>query len=359
MANTKVLHVIARMNIGGTAKYIEELVRSIPGSALATGMVQGSEREDSLVNLLSVYRVTHLGRRVSLLNDFRAWLELRRIVKDLQPEVVHTHTFKAGLIGRLINGNHKRVHTFHGHLFGDETFSFFQKFMIAKVERFLAMRTDLLISVGVRVGKELRTLGIGEDKDWLSIPPGVSQLVKNEKGLSRNKLGLPEDRFLVGWMARVTGVKNPDLLVEVARLMPDVHFAVAGGGDLLEHIRQAKPPNMTVLGWTESSIFWSAVDCALSTSLNEGMPIALIEAQLAGLPVVATNVGSNSEVIINKKTGFVTRSNPEDMATALRRLMDNVDLRTSMGQQATLRSLEKFSVQELVKSHLAAYETLH
>ena len=142
MSTTKVLHVIARMNVGGTARYVGDLVANIPGSALATGYVQGAEIEDPIVDNLETFRIPHLGRRISLLSDLRAWIELRRLVRDLRPEVVHTHTFKAGLVGRLVGGNHKRIHTFHGHLFGDQSFSPFEKRLITSVERFLARRTD-------------------------------------------------------------------------------------------------------------------------------------------------------------------------------------------------------------------------
>ena len=110
------------MNVGGTARYVGELVERIPDNKLATGYVQGSEIEDPCVQKLNVLRVRHMGRKISPLNDFRAWLELRKIVKEIKPAIVHTHTFKAGLIGRLIGGKHKRVHTFHGHLFDDQSF---------------------------------------------------------------------------------------------------------------------------------------------------------------------------------------------------------------------------------------------
>ena len=104
MSTTKVLHVIARMNVGGTARYVSELVEAIPNSKLATGFVQGSEVEDSGVAKLPVIRINHLGRKLSVVNDYKAWRELRAIVRECKPEIIHTHTFKAGLIGRLVPG---------------------------------------------------------------------------------------------------------------------------------------------------------------------------------------------------------------------------------------------------------------
>ena len=108
----RILHVIARMNVGGTARYLDVLVRGIEGSVLATGYVQGDEIEDDCVKNLPIIRIPHMGRKISIFNDIRAFLELKRIVNDVKPDILHTHTFKAGLIGRLISGNHKRIHTF-------------------------------------------------------------------------------------------------------------------------------------------------------------------------------------------------------------------------------------------------------
>ena len=109
MSTIKVLHVIARMNVGGTARYVGDLVENIPNSTLAIGYVQGSEIEDLIVNTINPYRIPHLGRKISPINDFKAWVELRRLIREIKPEIVHTHTFKAGLIGRLVSGDHKCI----------------------------------------------------------------------------------------------------------------------------------------------------------------------------------------------------------------------------------------------------------
>ena len=316
----KVLHVIARMNVGGTARYVGELIENIPGSLLATGYVQGSEVEDSSVVKLEAIRVPHLGRKISLMGDFLAWIELTKIIKKEKPEIVHTHTFKAGLIGRLVPGSHMRVHTFHGHLFEDDSFSKNQKRFIYILERILASRTNLLISVGKKVGAEIRAKGIGTNR-----------------------------------MARVTEVKNPHLLVELARGLPTVKFVMAGGGNLLEAVRAESPKNLHVIGWANPSYFWSAVDFAISTSDNEGMPIALIEAQLAGLPVIATDVGSNAEVIENGITGIVTSRNIADLVSAVQKLINDTSLRTSMGRMAQTRAHEEFGIEKMVQAHIQSY----
>jgi glycosyltransferase involved in cell wall biosynthesis len=358
MSTVKVLHVIARMNVGGTARYVGDLVAKIPDSALATGFVQGSEIEDPIAQNLTTFRIPHMGRRVSPHNDLKAWLELRRIVREIKPEIVHTHTFKAGLIGRLVGGKHKRVHTFHGHLFDDQSFSPFEKRVITIAERYLAKRTDLLISVGERVGQELRRAGIGSTKKWESIAPGVEALPLIYKSEARKRLGLDPNVFLVGWMARMTGVKNPLLALEVAKGMPEVQFVMAGGGDLLEVVAKSAPSNVAVIGWTDASTFWSAVDCAFSTSDNEGMPIALIEAQLAGVPVVATNVGSNSEVIEDRVTGVLTGKDAASLIESLGSLVTDERFFKSLAEQTTSVSARKFSPTEMIDKHLHVYSEL-
>ena len=344
------------MNVGGTARYVSELIEAIPNSKLATGFVQGSEVEDPSVSKLPVIRISHLGRKISLVNDYKAWRELRVIVRECKPEIIHTHTFKAGLIGRLIRGNHKHIHTFHGHLFEDSSFSLLEKKVITLTEKFLARRTDVLISVGQNVGQELRDAGIGVDQKWVSIAPGVQPLPVTDKSVARISLGLPDSVLIVGWMARMAPVKNPQLLLEVAKQLPEVQFVMAGGGDLLESIKVNAPTNVKVIGWADAAIFWSAVDVAISTSDNEGMPVALIEAQLAGLPVIATDVGSNSEVIQDKVTGLISSKGVDALVGAVNRFTSLPALMRTQGDKGRERASKEFSLEKMIRSHADLYQ---
>jgi glycosyltransferase involved in cell wall biosynthesis len=344
------------MNVGGTARYISELVTNIPNSKLATGFVQGSEVEDSSISKLPIMRINHLGRKISPLSDYKAWRELRKIIKEHKPAIVHTHTFKAGLIGRLIGGSHIRIHTFHGHLFYDNSFSKLEKKIITITEKLLASRTDVLISVGKNVGVELRRAGIGFGQKWLSIPPGVVALNLRDKWSARKSFGVDETGLLIGWMARMTSVKNPKLLLEVASRFPNIQFVMAGGGELLESIRASATANVKVIGWVDAATFWSAVDIAVSTSDNEGMPVALIEAQLAAIPVIATNVGSSGEVVKDGETGLIASPDFDALVEAIERISIFPALIKDLGTSAKEWASKEFSLEKMIRSHKNLYE---
>jgi glycosyltransferase involved in cell wall biosynthesis len=358
----RVLHVIARLNVGGTARYITRLVEELPKHKIetfvATGFVQGSEQEDPSAKNLKVIRIPSLGRQINPIKDHFAFKQLLKVVNEVKPDIVHTHTFKAGYIGRIKTKEINRaagkqvkfVHTFHGHLFDDPEFSGLKSLIITSFERRFAMRTDAIVTVGAQVAKELLEREIGQPEQFTNIPPGVEPL-KLPKAKPRTKV-------TIGWIARVTGVKNPLRALEIAKLFPDAQFLIAGGGDLLDQVRAQAPKNTKVLGWTDAAKLFAASDIILSTSENEGMPIALIEAQLASKPVVATNVGGVAEVVLNNKTGFVTKKSTQELAKALEKLIASKALRTAQGKAAKAHATKAFSVEKMISAHVSLYKKL-
>ncbi len=358
----RVLHVIARLNVGGTARYITRLVEELPKhkieTFIATGFVQGSEQEDPSAKSLKVIRIPSLGRQFNPIKDHLAFKQLLKVVKEVKPDVLHTHTFKAGYVGRIrtkeitkaAGKQVKFVHTFHGHLFDDPEFSGIKSSIITTLERRNANRTDAIITVGAKVGKELLKRNIGQPKQFTNIPPGVEALK-----LPKTK---PRTKVTIGWIARVTGVKNPLRALEIAKQFPDAQFLIAGGGDLLDQVKAHAPKNAKVLGWTDAAKLFASSDIILSTSENEGMPIALIEAQLASKPVVATNVGGVAEVVINNKTGFVTPKNTQELAKALEKLIGSKALRAAQGKAAKAHATEAFSVEKMINAHVSLYKKL-
>jgi len=359
----RVLHVIARLNVGGTARYITQLANELPKHGIetfvATGFVQGAEVEDESAQSIDLIRIKSMGRSIRPIKDHLARMQLDKIIAQVKPDIIHTHTFKAGYVIRMKKQPVPVIHTFHGHLLDDPEFSGFKTRVIVEVERMLAKRSVKLVTVGRRVADELLEQRIGIKDQYINIPPGVVALNVTPKEQALKNLNLPDDgRPIVGWIARVTGVKNPMLALDVADAMPDTHFVMAGGGDLLQKVKAAAPANVSVVGWAKAEDVFGASEIILSTSENEGMPVALIEAQLAGKPVVATDVGSVSEVILNHETGIVTNKNAGSIALALETLLLDKQKRTEMGTLATSRANALFSVDRMINAHIALYKSI-
>jgi glycosyltransferase involved in cell wall biosynthesis len=359
----RVLHVIARLNVGGTARYITQLANELPKHGIetfvATGFVQGAEVEDESALSIDLIRIKSMGRSIRPIKDHFARMQLDKIISEVKPDIIHTHTFKAGYVIRMKKQPVPVIHTFHGHLLDDPEFSGFKSRVIIEVERMLAKKSVRLVTVGRRVADELLEQRIGKKDQYVNIPPGVVALNVTPKEQALKNLNLSDDgKLIVGWIARVTGVKNPMLALEVADAMPETHFVMAGGGDLLEKVKATAPANVSVVGWAKAEDVFGASEIILSTSENEGMPVALIEAQLAGKPVVATDVGSVAEVVLNHETGIVTNKNAGSIALALETLLLDKQKRTEMATLATSRANALFSVDRMINAHIALYKSI-
>ncbi len=359
----RVLHVIARLNVGGTARYITQLATELPRDGIetfvATGFVQGAEVEDNSAALIDLIRIKSMGRSINLIKDHFARKQLDKIIAEVKPDIIHTHTFKAGYVIRMRKQPVPIVHTFHGHLLDDPEFSGFKSKIIVEVERMLAKKSTKLVTVGRRVADELLEQKIGHRTQYVNIPPGVVAVEVTPKQKALKNLGLEDTGTpIVGWIARVTGVKNPMRALEVADALPDTRFVMAGGGDLLDQVKATAPANVRVIGWADAGDLFGVSDIILSTSENEGMPVALIEAQLAGKPVVATDVGSVSEVILNHETGIVTNKNAGSIASAVESLVLDKTTREEMGRLAIARAQALFSVDRMINAHIELYKSI-
>jgi glycosyltransferase involved in cell wall biosynthesis len=359
----RVLHVIARLNVGGTARYITQLANELPKHGIetfvATGFVQGAEVEDPSAQSIELIRVPAMGRSIRPIKDHLARKQLEKIIQEVKPDIIHTHTFKAGYVIRMKKQSIPVIHTFHGHLLDDPEFSGFKSKIIVELERKFAKSSAKLVTVGRRVADELLEQKIGYRAQFVNIPPGVVAVDVTPKQAALTNLGLDDTGTpLVGWIARMTGVKNPMRALEVADALPDTRFVMAGGGDLLEQVKAAAPANVSVIGWAQAADLFGAADIILSTSENEGMPVALIEAQLAGKPVVATDVGSVSEVILNHETGIVTNKNAGSIASAVESLILDKTTRDEMGRLAIARAQALFSVDRMINAHIELYKSI-
>jgi glycosyltransferase involved in cell wall biosynthesis len=359
----RVLHVIARLNRGGTARYLQGLIKDLEqlqaGCLLAVGHVQANEMEDESLNSLPHTRINPLGRRINPVSDVLAYFELKKMVSNFQPDLIHTHTFKAGLIGRLLGTKTPVVHTFHGHLLTDPEFSGLKQRVIITIEKALARRSAALITVGEKVSEELLAVGIGKREQYLSIASEIDSIDFTTRGSARKKYGIEdENQVVVVWMGRLVGVKNPYLAIEVAKLLPKALFLMSGGGDLYEQLKQDAPANVRVLGWQEPAEVIPAGDIFLSTSVNEGVPYSILEAQSFGLPVVSVRAGSVEEVVIDTETGYVTDASAAQVAARIQSLIRDPLMRLKMGEKARTRSLEVMGKKAKATAHLELYRRI-
>jgi glycosyltransferase involved in cell wall biosynthesis len=156
-------------------------------------------------------------------------------------------------------------------------------------------------------------------------------------------------------MARVTGVKNPLRLIGIANSLPNVDFYLAGGGNLLQEVKANAPKNLKALGWQEAKNILPIADIFLSTSENEGIPIAMIEAQLAGIPIVATDVGSVPEVVLDNKTGILCNRTEKQLIEGIRKISEDKKFRGVLSRNARSIALKSFSTTKFINAHREIY----
>lgn len=359
----RIVHIIARYNQGGTAAWLSTLIEGqrLDGNEvlLLAGKVQDHETEDSRFGELSGSHIQGLGRKIAGFKDLRALWALRKFLIEFNPDLINTHTAKAGLLGRLaartiFKKKISVVHTFHGHIL----YGYFGKIktnVFVLLERLLSNLTDVILVSGIQVKRELRRKNVGKEHQYIVIRPGVLPVETLSRSTARQKLFVPENQIIVGWLGRLTEVKRPDRVLELAELFPEVIFLLGGDGDLVESLRMAAPKNVIFTGWTTPIDIWSASDIALLTSANEAQPISLIEAASAGLPLIGENVGSVSEVIQNNVNGYLTQD-LDSRVKAIQQLVSQPELRRRMGDAAKKTAFELFGVEQFLDTHKLAYE---
>lgn len=354
----RVLHVIARFNVGGTSRYLDYLIPTMANhfdTLLAVGHVQRNEIEDSRLENIDFVRIDHLGRKISLRKDFQAYLELRRTVKLFRPQIIHSHTFKAGLLARMMFFRIPKIHTFHGHLIGDPEFSRFAQKVIINIERLLARVTKKLITVGDQVSKDLLQVDVGKASQYISIASEGQILNFHSRERARTNLDIPTTATVVLWMARMAPVKNPSLALEVARQLPSIYFLMAGGGELYNQVSSQAPPNVRLLGWVVAEEVIPVADIFLSTSLNEGVPFSIMEALSAGVPVVAVDSGAISEIVEHGVNGIMTSKEPKEIARQITNLLANSSPRVVPKKTVSRLSLHKSQKNRMVPAHMNLY----
>jgi glycosyltransferase involved in cell wall biosynthesis len=382
----QILRVIARLNMGGPALHVAYLTAGLRKRGYDTTLVAGSlaRGEDSMAFVadelaVPIVRIDELGREISPVRDLVATFRLARLIRRERPDILHTHTAKAGTVGRvaaLLAGRRRPpivVHTFHGHVLRGY-FGPVRSRLFRLLERWLAGHTTALIAVSPQVRDDLVALGVAPAERFAVIRLGI-ELDERVDGAqdgrleSRRYLGIPPERFAVGWIGRMTAVKRTDdVLVAFKRLRDagvDATLCMVGDGpDRPSLERRAHELGIVrdtlFLGYQEDvAPYYAAFDALVLPSSNEGTPVSAIEALAAGRPVVATRVGGVPDVVREGEDGYLVEPGATDeLADRLAELARDPELRERMGRAGRERVLPRYAVERLVDDVDRLYRSL-
>lgn len=371
----RIMRIIARMNVGGPAVQVSGLMRGFDSNRfdqrLITGFCNDDESDylETVATDVPATRIPGFGRSISPKADLLAFLAIVKEIRSFKPEVIHTHTAKAGVIGRLASvvSGHKsiRVHTYHGHLLHGY-FSASKTKLVILIEKFLALFTHRLLAVGSSVMDDLLAAGIGRANKFSVMSPGLNIGALPARKESALELGIDPSLTYCSFIGRITKIKRPDrfldLVSEIKERNIPVHFLVAGAGDLYDYCLQRARDEalpVTFLGWrSDIETVLAASDMVVLTSDNEGTPLSLIQAGMAHLPVVTTNVGSVSEIIVDQQGGFIVEKSITALADAIEKLTMDPALRKQFGDFASEYTLQRYGVARLVRDHQDLYLSL-
>jgi len=381
----RVLRVIARLNMGGPAIHVANLAAGLETRGYHTTLVAGSlaRGEDSMAFLaerlgVTVVSVAELQREVSVLHDARSVLRVAELIRDERPHILHTHTAKAGAIARaaaLLAGGARPpvvLHTFHGHVLKGY-FNAGRTALFRQVERTLARASDVLVAVSPEVRDELVELGVAPYEKFVVIRLGIplEERLGDPTADSdyRRLYGIPEDAFVVGWVGRMTGIKDTGAVVDIVRAARDrgvnAVLCMVGDGPEREVLEQLAHKLGVArycyfVGYqSDVAGYYRLFDAFLLPSVNEGTPVSAIESLASGTPVVANRVGGVPDVVRDEVDGFLVEPGDTDAATArLAELAADPLLRARLGESGRSRVLERYSVERLVDDVDRLYRSL-
>jgi glycosyltransferase involved in cell wall biosynthesis len=368
--------VIARLNMGGPALHVAYLSAGLRARGYETMLVAGevTRGEESMVYVaeglgVPVTTIPHLHREISPGRDLLATFRLARIIREERPHILHTHTAKAGAVGRvaaLLAGRARPpivVHTFHGHVL-QGYFGRFRTGVFRWLERLLAPVADALIAVSPEVRDDLVALRVAPASKFEVIRLGIrlEERIAGGRALrdeTRRVMGIADGRFVVGWIGRMTGVKRADDVLRVFRLLRaggvDACLCMVGDGPDRDRVEQLAGELGVVrdcffTGYQEDvGPFFAAFDVFVLPSGNEGTPVTAIEALASGCPVVATRVGGVPDVVRDGEDGFLVEPGAvEELADRLGRLAADPKLRARFGEAGRARVLPRYSVDRLI-----------
>lgn len=387
----KVLRIINRFNIGGITYNVSYLSKYLEPD-YETLLVGGPEEEgeDSSLYIPEGLglkpRVLHeFQREINLKSDYKAYKEIKKIIREFKPDIVHTHASKAGAIGRLaaIDCNVPIIiHTFHGHVFH----SYFGKLKTAfykTIERYLAKHSTAIVAISNKQKQELSDVFHIAPKDKIHVVPLGFDLTKFTKNKEQNrkefreKYNLKEGQLAIGIIGRLAPIKNHSLFIEAIAFLKQNRITnfkafIIGDGDTRDVITESC--NVNQVSWSNdptdevdviftswiTNVEWAlhGLDIVTLTSLNEGTPVSIIEAQAAGKFVVSTNVGGIEDVL-HPECGFLSEiSDKNGFFSNLLNACTNVSILSNSSEKGEKWALEKYSYTRLVSDMRQLYAQL-
>ena len=362
----KVLHVITRMNTGGPAVFLDHLTNAMNDlgaqSTIAYGYCEPNETdytENHEINS-KLIKVKTLHRSLNPFDDMRTFLALRRAIKEVRPDLINTHTSKAGVLGRIaaksINRKIPVVHTYHGHLI----YGYFAKYktiIFTLIERLLAQFTNAAVSITKETQTSLQKLKIGKNLEWSVIHLGIP--VSSNNSLPSND----GHKLKLLWVGRFTDIKDPayavKVMVELEKISPNkFQLSMVGGGELLEQIKKsAQNLPIQFLGWVDKPFENSGhFDLLLLTSKNEGMGLVMLEAANYKKSTVARNVGGVGEFLTDGVNGLLIDGSTAEMANEINSLTG--ERLSKMGEASYQILVKDFTDKVMANNYLNLYNSL-
>jgi glycosyltransferase involved in cell wall biosynthesis len=405
MSKPKVLRIINRLNLGGPTYNAAYLTRYL-SPEFETLFIAGNKDE---TEASSEFIVENLGLKARYINgmyrslnpfkDYKAYLEIKAIIKEFKPDIVHTHAAKAGALGRLAAihaGVPVIVHTFHGHVFHSYFNSIVNRVFVG-IERYLAKKSTAIIAISALQKKELTVDFEICAADKVTVVPLGFDLERFQKDKEvkrqqfRSSYGLTQQEVAIGIIGRLVPIKNHAFFLEVVKeviagVQQPVRFFIIGDGEdraLVEQQAQTLNIAYESIHWndetlnttqtiqhTETKLVFTSwmqnipialagLDLVVMTSLNEGTPVSLIEALAAGKPVVSTNVGGVANVVQDGTTGFLTKTDElKIFSQHVKNLVANRGLREQMGNKGYESVAAKYGYARLVEDVRTLYHQL-
>ena len=373
-----ILYLVTKLELGGAQKQAFSLMRRLNKEeyniflfTAYTGLLMD---EALAISGITVKRSKFLERPINPLKDLLALFEIYSFIREKQIDVVHTHSSKAGIVGRLAARMARVriiIHTVHGWSFNDYQ-PFWTRLMYICLERWTGGFSDRLIVVSRYDQEKGLSNNIANENKYSLIRYGIDYAefsAEQDAGKARQELGIGADDLVVGMIACFKPQKSPGDFVRLAGLinqsLPGVRFVLVGDGALRGNIEKLISKynlrrNMFLLGWRDDiQEILSIVDVFVLTSLWEGLPISVLEAIASGKPVVATDTGGIKEVVFENKTGFlVSPGDVKTMAEKVKILLNNKDLRFKIGNNARGRLGESYRLDSMVKNTEELYKNL-